>query len=53
MRRVGIEGMETDAQTRALRQLGCTTMQGYLFGKPVPVSEFGRPGAPMLTELVA
>jgi diguanylate cyclase (GGDEF)-like protein len=34
-----VEGMETDAQVRVLRGLGCTTMQGYLFGKPMPAAE--------------
>ena len=30
-----VEGMETVNQARVLRSLGCTTMQGYLFSKPV------------------
>jgi diguanylate cyclase (GGDEF)-like protein/PAS domain S-box-containing protein len=30
------EGVETDDQTRCLHQLGCTQMQGYLFGRPQP-----------------
>ena len=34
-----VEGMETDAQARVLRDLGCTTMQGYLFGKPMPATD--------------
>jgi diguanylate cyclase (GGDEF)-like protein len=34
-----VEGMETDEQVRILRGLGCTTMQGYLFGKPMPARE--------------
>jgi diguanylate cyclase (GGDEF)-like protein len=33
------EGMETDEQARILRELGCTTMQGYLFGRPMPARE--------------
>ncbi len=33
------EGMETDGQARVLRSLGCTMMQGYLFGKPMPAWE--------------
>jgi diguanylate cyclase (GGDEF)-like protein len=34
------EGVETDEQLRQLRSLGCDEMQGYLFGKPVPVEIF-------------
>jgi EAL domain-containing protein (putative c-di-GMP-specific phosphodiesterase class I) len=34
------EGVETEEQLRQLRSLGCDEMQGYLFGKPVPVEIF-------------
>jgi EAL domain-containing protein (putative c-di-GMP-specific phosphodiesterase class I) len=34
------EGVETEEQLRQLRLLGCDEMQGYLFGKPVPVDVF-------------
>ncbi|HMS01787.1 MAG TPA: EAL domain-containing protein [Gemmatimonadaceae bacterium] len=34
------EGVEHDAQRRLLLSLGCTVMQGYLFGKPMPTEEF-------------
>jgi diguanylate cyclase (GGDEF)-like protein len=34
-----VEGMETREQVRVLRALGCTTMQGYLFGRPMPANE--------------
>jgi predicted signal transduction protein with EAL and GGDEF domain len=34
-----IEGMETENQAQILQELGCTTMQGYFFGKPVPQDE--------------
>jgi diguanylate cyclase (GGDEF)-like protein len=34
------EGVETEEQLRQLKSLGCNEMQGYLFGKPVPVEEF-------------
>jgi diguanylate cyclase (GGDEF)-like protein len=30
------EGVETAAQVRSLRALGCPTMQGFLFARPVP-----------------
>jgi diguanylate cyclase (GGDEF)-like protein len=34
------EGVETEEQLRQLRTLGCDEMQGYFFGKPVPVETF-------------
>ncbi len=33
------EGVETDAVFADLRRLGCDTVQGYLFSRPVPASE--------------
>jgi diguanylate cyclase (GGDEF)-like protein/PAS domain S-box-containing protein len=33
------EGIETSAQLSYLRQLGCTTGQGYLWSKPVPFDQ--------------
>ena len=33
------EGIETRAEARALEVLGCTTGQGFLFGRPVPAAE--------------
>lgn len=36
------EGVETEIQQNILIELGCTQGQGYLFGKPMPVSEFER-----------
>jgi EAL domain-containing protein (putative c-di-GMP-specific phosphodiesterase class I) len=36
------EGVEDMAQLEALRAHGCTTVQGYLFSKPVPANEVPR-----------
>ncbi|TCS33747.1 PAS domain S-box-containing protein/diguanylate cyclase (GGDEF)-like protein [Paucimonas lemoignei] len=36
------EGVETEVQWRFLQELGCHAYQGYFFGRPVPISEFGR-----------
>jgi len=36
------EGVETEEQLRQLRRLRCDEMQGYLFGKPVPVDVFEK-----------
>ena len=33
------EGVETESQMRALVDLGCTHLQGYLFSPPIPASE--------------
>jgi diguanylate cyclase (GGDEF)-like protein/PAS domain S-box-containing protein len=33
------EGVETDAQAAALRHLGCRYAQGFLWSRPVPVTE--------------
>ena len=34
------EGVETDEQLTALRGEGCSEVQGFLLGKPMPASEF-------------
>lgn len=36
------EGVETDAQWKALRRLGCHEMQGFLFARPMPTAEFAE-----------
>jgi EAL domain-containing protein (putative c-di-GMP-specific phosphodiesterase class I) len=36
------EGVENETQASVLRDIGCHAMQGYLFGKPVPLAEFKR-----------
>ena len=39
------EGVETEAQARALRGAGCDLLQGYHFGRPVPFDVLlGLPG---------
>lgn len=35
------EGVETDEQRQFLMEQGCALYQGYLFGRPVPIDEFG------------
>jgi len=34
------EGVETAAQVEVLRDLGCDTMQGYHYSRPVPARDF-------------
>ncbi len=36
------EGVETEEQLNALRDLGCDTVQGYFFSAPVPADDFER-----------
>lgn len=36
------EGIETEAQLKLLRLLGCKEVQGYLLGKPAPAEEIGK-----------
>lgn len=36
------EGVETHEQYIALLELGCKSFQGYLFGRPMPLTEFQR-----------
>jgi diguanylate cyclase (GGDEF)-like protein len=33
------EGVETEEEHRLIQDLGCTKVQGYYFGRPLPVSE--------------
>lgn len=34
------EGVETEAQSRALVELGCTRAQGFLYARPMPAGDF-------------
>lgn len=34
------EGIETHDEERTVYEFGCDTMQGYLYDKPIPVSDF-------------
>jgi EAL domain-containing protein (putative c-di-GMP-specific phosphodiesterase class I) len=36
---VTAEGVETEDQLRSLREQGCTEVQGFLLGRPMPASE--------------
>lgn len=36
------EGVETKEQAEFLKSIGCSLMQGYLFAKPMPESEFRK-----------
>ncbi len=36
------EGIETEAQLKLLRLLGCNDVQGYLLGVPAPAEEIGK-----------
>ena len=53
------EGVETEAQEKLLRSLGCTLMQGYYYAKPLSWEDLGkltltrtRYGGPMPNSLV-
>lgn len=40
------EGVETPTQAILLRAAGCETVQGFLYGKPVPLAVIGNSAAP-------
>ncbi len=40
--RVNAEGVETEAQRRALQALGCDELQGFLLGRPQPVGKLAH-----------
>jgi EAL domain-containing protein (putative c-di-GMP-specific phosphodiesterase class I) len=37
--KVGAEGVETDGELAELRELGCDSAQGFLFGRPASVQD--------------
>ena len=37
--RITAEGVETGAQASFLKSLGCDEVQGYYFGRPMPVDQ--------------
>jgi len=41
------EGVENEREAAVMRALGCDQLQGYLFGRPVPVEELGEPDLPV------
>jgi EAL domain-containing protein (putative c-di-GMP-specific phosphodiesterase class I) len=36
------EGVENEQQCEYLRQIGCDCLQGFFFGRPLPVDEFEK-----------
>jgi diguanylate cyclase (GGDEF)-like protein/PAS domain S-box-containing protein len=36
------EGVETEGQREFLKHLGCSSFQGFLYGRPMPLEEFER-----------
>ena len=36
------EGVETEEQARFLQEIGCSKLQGFLFGKPEPIDEIKK-----------
>jgi diguanylate cyclase (GGDEF)-like protein len=37
-----VEGVDSPEQVIILKEMGCTSLQGYYFSKPVPAQEFAR-----------
>lgn len=51
--KVTAEGIETPEQLRHMQAAGVDFVQGYLLGRPVPLSQFDARSSPMLGEMVA
>ena len=59
-KKVVAEGVETEAQLEFLRELGCDSIQGFLFSRPVPIEVMGQligqkllPGDPAVSPVLA
>jgi PAS domain S-box-containing protein len=48
--KVVAEGVEEEEQAKLLRLLRCDQLQGYLFGRPMPASQFARDVLGLLAE---
>ena len=46
------EGVETSMQLKAVQEIGCDLVQGFLTGRPVPLTELlkPRPAGPTISE---
>lgn len=44
--KVTAEGIETENQSKALSEIGCDVLQGYLYGRPAPIAAGARDAAP-------
>ena len=47
------EGVETEEQLEYMRAAGVDLVQGYLFGRPVPIAQLDLTAAPALKDMVA
>jgi diguanylate cyclase (GGDEF)-like protein/PAS domain S-box-containing protein len=47
------EGVETEEQLEYMRAAGVDLVQGYLFGRPVPISQLNLDATPALKDMVA
>jgi EAL domain-containing protein (putative c-di-GMP-specific phosphodiesterase class I) len=48
-----VEGIESEEQFEYMRQAGADLAQGYLFGRPVPISQLDLNTATFSQEMVA